>query len=465
MPERSPSSQCGFGSKSKARGVPHARTSTFASSSAPSGTESSSRLGSCSSNARSGDLVALRQALARVLFACVAICCARALELRSRARARPRLCRPPCRFEPRCRFFSAFARSARERGAVLFVVAQNAVDERRIEPAPRQSRRTRSGSRRTRAMSSMEKRAIMQSANPLLPNVGFAPEALLAPRQAIVAYFARVAVAPPGVEHVALDDAFGRVLAQPVAADDDYPERGAFGDGRLRASSRERRRATFEIVGDVAMGTAPQRAIGDARRCASRPAACFPPAPMRSCRSKRRGTSADGFVVDERVASGENVVPRGADMRRGETLLARRPPPRAAEIGLLATLGITQVPVYRRPRSRCFPAATNWSTCGAAAARGQIRDSNRYAIAASLRAMGAAAAPLSDAARRSRRVRSPRWRAGDRRVRRRRGDAAARRSASATACRTPWRARRARHRRARPARQARKADALRRGRR
>ena len=49
MPKRSPSSQCGSGSKSKARGSPTVRTTTFARSSLPSGTESSSKFGACSS--------------------------------------------------------------------------------------------------------------------------------------------------------------------------------------------------------------------------------------------------------------------------------------------------------------------------------------------------------------------------------------------------------------------------------
>ena len=38
----------------------------------------------------------------------------------------------------------------------------------------------------------MEKRAIMQPVNPVLPEVGFTAERLLAPQQAIVAFFSRV---------------------------------------------------------------------------------------------------------------------------------------------------------------------------------------------------------------------------------------------------------------------------------
>ena len=69
----------------------------------------------------------------------------------------------------------------------------------------------------------MEKRAIMQSVNPVLPERDLRVERLLPPRQAIVAFFARVTIAPPRIERVALDEALGRVLAEPIVADDDYP--------------------------------------------------------------------------------------------------------------------------------------------------------------------------------------------------------------------------------------------------
>ena len=51
MPSCSPNSQCGFGAKSNARGVPHRRTSTLSSAVVPGGTLSAGRLGICCSTA------------------------------------------------------------------------------------------------------------------------------------------------------------------------------------------------------------------------------------------------------------------------------------------------------------------------------------------------------------------------------------------------------------------------------
>jgi molybdenum cofactor synthesis domain-containing protein len=228
----------------------------------------------------------------------------------------------------------------------------------------------------------------MQSVNPVLPGTGFAAERLLPPRQAIVAFFARVAIAPPEAERVSLDEALGRVLAEPIAADDDYPNapRSAMDGFALRADATP---GEFEIVDDIRMGGAPERAIRG--RSASRiptggllPAGADAVVPIEDTR-----VTGNVVAVEASVHAGENVIERGADMRRGETVLQPRRRIRAPEIGVLATLGVLTVPVYRRPVVAVVSSGDELIDPGIRPAAGQIRDSNRYAVAASLRAMGA----------------------------------------------------------------------------
>ncbi|MGA2761232.1 MAG: molybdopterin molybdenumtransferase MoeA, partial [Candidatus Cybelea sp.] len=80
-------------------------------------------------------------------------------------------------------------------------------------------------------------------------------ETLLAPQQAIVAFFARARLAPPGTETVPLDEAFGRVLAQSVVAGEDYPNAArSLMDGFALQSQFAP--GDFEIVAGVVMGEA-----------------------------------------------------------------------------------------------------------------------------------------------------------------------------------------------------------------
>lgn len=228
----------------------------------------------------------------------------------------------------------------------------------------------------------------MQSVNPVLPGTGFSVKQLLPPRQAIVAFFARVTIAAPEVESVSLDEALGRVLAEPIAAADDYPSarRSAMDGFALSAQATP---GEFRIVDDVSMGAVPSRSI-DARSASRIPTGGVLPegadtvVPIEDVR-----VGANVVAVEARIAAGENVVERGADMRRGETVLPARRRIRAPEIGVLATLGVTSVPVYRRPVVAVFSSGDELVEPSRRPEPGQIRDSNRHVVAASLRAMGA----------------------------------------------------------------------------
>lgn len=102
-------------------------------------------------------------------------------------------------------------------------------------------------------------------------------------------------------------------------------------------------------------------------------------------------TSVDGAVVDVRVRlqRGENVNERANDMRAGDRVLPPGTRITAPHAGLLATLGIIDVAVYRRPRIAVISSGDELVAPDEVPKPGQIRDSNRYAIAATLRALGA----------------------------------------------------------------------------
>lgn len=233
----------------------------------------------------------------------------------------------------------------------------------------------------------MEKRAITRSANALLPGRGFDEEKLVAPRQAIVTYFSRVALTPPRTERVPFELALGRVLAEDVVADDDYPSvRRSVMDGfAVRAASTP---GALPIAGDVRMGYSE---ISLADGCAVRiptggalPDGADAVVPIENAIVENETVRIDGVV--ER---GDNAVEPGADMHRGERILQAGRRIGSPHIGLFATLGLTKVPVYRQPLVGVLSSGDELVPPSQRPRPGEVRDSNRYAIAASLQAMGA----------------------------------------------------------------------------
>ena len=77
---------------------------------------------------------------------------------------------------------------------------------------------------------------------------------------------------------------------------------------------------------------------------------------------------------------GQNRRFAGEDLKRGETVFRKGQPVRPAEIGMLASLGIGEVSVYRRLRVAFFSTGDELRSIGQPLAAGEIYDSNRYTL-------------------------------------------------------------------------------------
>ncbi len=90
------------------------------------------------------------------------------------------------------------------------------------------------------------------------------------------------------------------------------------------------------------------------------------------------------------VAPGENVIHRGEDVKNGQLVLDKGKLLRPPELGVLASLGITEIKVYRQPVTGLLPSGDElvpWDT--KELKPGQIRNSNGPALASLARQSGA----------------------------------------------------------------------------
>ncbi|MDQ6933068.1 MAG: molybdopterin molybdotransferase MoeA [Candidatus Eremiobacteraeota bacterium] len=227
----------------------------------------------------------------------------------------------------------------------------------------------------------------MRASNALLPTQGFLVEQLLAPQQARTAFFARAPLAPLGVQRVTLENASGRFLARDVLADCDYPSvsRSAMDGFAIRSSEAP---GTFLITGEVAMGRLAAQEVppGGAMRIPT--GGALPPGADAVIPIEDVLPSGHRIEIIRAVNPGECLTPIASDMKTGEKVLCRGQVLGAAEIGVMATLGVTQVPVYRRPVFGILSCGDELIEPSKKALPGEIRDSNRYAIGVALQGMG-----------------------------------------------------------------------------
>lgn len=195
-------------------------------------------------------------------------------------------------------------------------------------------------------------------------------------------------IAPPPVERVTLETADTRVLAQAVVADADYPgaERSAM-DGFAVAA--EHTPGALRMCGEVRMGELPPPLEAGARAVRIATGGVLPAGADAVVPIEQARVDGTTVYVDRGVRPGAHVIDRDADMRCGEALLAAGTRIGPSHSGVLATLGITDVAVYRRPAVGVLSSGDELVEPSVRPRTGQVRDSNRYVISAWLRAMGA----------------------------------------------------------------------------
>ena len=96
----------------------------------------------------------------------------------------------------------------------------------------------------------------------------------------------------------------------------------------------------------------------------------------------------DRVTIGPGHRKGQNLRRAGEDLKIGQIALKRGLPLRPAEVGLISSLGIGEVTVYRRLRVAFFSTGDELVSIGTQPAEGQIYDSNRYTLHGMLTRLG-----------------------------------------------------------------------------
>jgi molybdopterin molybdotransferase len=96
----------------------------------------------------------------------------------------------------------------------------------------------------------------------------------------------------------------------------------------------------------------------------------------------------DRVTIGPGHKKGQNLRRAGEDLKAGQVALKRGLPLRPAEIGLISSLGIGEVTVYRRLRVAFFSTGDELVSIGTQPREGQIYDSNRYTLHGMLTRLG-----------------------------------------------------------------------------
>ncbi len=201
-------------------------------------------------------------------------------------------------------------------------------------------------------------------------------------------------------ERVSLASAGGRVLAEDLVADADVPPfaRAAMDGYAVRAgdttgATRERPRG-LKRLGTVFTGEVSDFAVGAGECLEIATGAPMPAGADAVVIVEETDGEASGRVqVFSPVTAGQNIGPRGADIRRGQEVLKAGTLLTPSRLGAVAALGRGTVMVYARPRVAILSTGNELREPGEPLGPGQIYDINRFTMAAAVAAHGGVPAP------------------------------------------------------------------------
>ena len=217
-------------------------------------------------------------------------------------------------------------------------------------------------------------------------------------RERILAFFS-----PVDSQTVPLERAAGRILSGDILARTDLPifDNSAVDGFALHATDLDSSHR-LTVIADIRAGEYYETAIKPGQSARVMTGAALPPGTSAvimvedtDFNVRSPGSRAPKMVtIKKAIQKGSNVRSRGDDLHTGEKVLAAGLRLRAQEIGLLAMLGESNVPVYRQPRLAVLSSGDELMPVDAALIPGKIHESNSLTLAALASTAGVELIPL-----------------------------------------------------------------------
>lgn len=193
-------------------------------------------------------------------------------------------------------------------------------------------------------------------------------------------------------EQLPIRSALNRILAQPVVSAIDVPPfaNSAMDGYALRSANvQSGQKNTFKVIGNCFAGAPFTDTVGQGECVRIMTGAVMPEGADAVVMQEHTRREGDAVTLNhDTVQAGTNVRYAGEDTHRGDTVLEPGIRIGPAEVGLLASVGVGEIHVQRKLRATFFSTGDELTSVGSPLQAGQIYDSNRYILFATLENAG-----------------------------------------------------------------------------
>ena len=195
-----------------------------------------------------------------------------------------------------------------------------------------------------------------------------------------------------GSERLAIRTALGRILSETLESPVDVPAHtnSAMDGFAVRASDLPDAGTTsLKVVGTAFAGKPFNANVGAGDAVRIMTGGAMPPGTDTVIMQEHAELTDDVIEIDADHKQGQNVRAAGEDLKRGQVVLEVGHRLAPADLGLVASLGIGEVPICRKVRVAYFSTGDELRSIGEPLGVGEIYDSNRYTLFAMLKRIDA----------------------------------------------------------------------------
>lgn len=195
------------------------------------------------------------------------------------------------------------------------------------------------------------------------------------------------------VEKVAINDALGRILAEDLCADRDFPpfNRVTMDGIAIRHEQLSNKQTSFLIEATAAAGN-PEKTLQSSENCIEVMTGAMIPlgtdAVIRYEDIEIKDKTANITIDTNEIRAGQNIHPQGSDRKNGDIIVPKGRKLSPAEIGVAATIGKHEILVQRKLRAVVISTGEEIVPITETPLPHQIRTSNGYALQACLKNWG-----------------------------------------------------------------------------
>jgi molybdenum cofactor synthesis domain-containing protein len=207
-----------------------------------------------------------------------------------------------------------------------------------------------------------------------------------------------------GTEYASLAEATDRILADCIRCPIDIPpfQRSTVdGFAVLSSDTKKATRdhhhhnhdATLNVIGEIGAGKISRARISSGKAVAIATGAKIPRGAdsvimIEDVIVEEGNNKGSKIRISRRIDRGSNITPRGNDLRKGQILFKRGTWLTAADIGLIASVGISRILVYKKVKVAVLSTGNELAEPGSKLGSASIFDSNRFMLSSMIRKYG-----------------------------------------------------------------------------